>query len=84
MKEFVEVDEKGRLKREEEKIGVQKQEMRKKIRNIEERVGIRMIKRKKRYVQKKEEGERIMEKVGNEMEEIERGFEKIGEMRERN
>ncbi|SCD22941.1 LysR family transcriptional regulator [Brucella inopinata] len=80
---FVAVAETGSFTRAAAQLGVSQSALSQTIRNLEERVGIRLLNRTTRYVSPTEAGERLLAQVGPALTEIASGFAQIGELRER-
>ncbi|CUW43628.1 transcriptional regulator, LysR family [Brucella vulpis] len=80
---FVAVAETGSFTRAAAQLGVSQSALSQTIRNLEERVGIRLLNRTTRYVSPTEAGERLLAQVGPALAEIASGFSQIGELRER-
>lgn len=80
---FVTVAEEGSFTRAAARLGVSQSALSQTVRNLEERVGIRLLNRTTRNVSPTEAGERLLSEVAPALEQIERGFAQIGSLRER-
>jgi len=80
---FVAVAEEGSFTRASVRLGVSQSALSQTVRNLEERVGIRLLNRTTRNVAPTEAGERLLSSVAPALEEIERGFTRLGTLRDR-
>lgn len=80
---FVVVAEEGSFTRAAARLGVSQSALSQTVRNLEERVGIRLLNRTTRNVSPTEAGERLLAEVAPALEQIDRGFAQLGSLRER-
>ncbi|MFT4148651.1 MAG: LysR family transcriptional regulator [Paracoccaceae bacterium] len=80
---FVVVAEEGSFTRAAARLGVSQSALSQTVRNLEERVGIRLLNRTTRNVSPTEAGERLLAEVSPALEQIDRGFAQLGSLRER-
>lgn len=80
---FVIVAEEGSFTRAAARLGVSQSALSQTVRNLEERVGIRLLNRTTRNVSPTEAGERLLSEAAPALEQIDRGFGQIGSLRER-
>lgn len=80
---FVIVAEEGSFTRAAARLGVSQSALSQTVRNLEERVGIRLLNRTTRNVSPTEAGERLLSEVAPALEQIDRGFAQLGSLRER-
>lgn len=80
---FVTVAEEGSFTRAAARLGVSQSALSQTVRNLEERVGIRLLNRTTRNVSPTEAGERLLSEVAPALEQIDRGFAQLGSLRER-
>lgn len=80
---FVVVAEEGSFTRAAARLGVSQSALSQTVRNLEERVGIRLLNRTTRNVSPTEAGERLLSEVTPALEQIDRGFAQLGSLRER-
>lgn len=80
---FVAVAEEGSFTRAAARLGVSQSALSQTVRNLEERVGIRLLNRTTRNVSPTEAGERLLAEVAPALEQIDRGFAQLGSLRER-
>jgi DNA-binding transcriptional LysR family regulator len=80
---FVTVAREGSFTRAAARLGVSQSALSQTLRNLEERVGIRLLNRTTRNVSPTEAGERLLTHVTPALEEIERGFAQIGTLLDR-
>ncbi|MEA4837505.1 MAG: LysR family transcriptional regulator [Rhodospirillaceae bacterium] len=80
---FVVVAEEGSFTRAAARLGVSQSALSQTVRNLEERVGIRLLNRTTRNVSPTEAGERLLSDVTPALEQIDRGFAQLGSLRER-
>ncbi|MFT3966291.1 MAG: LysR family transcriptional regulator [Sphingobium sp.] len=79
---FVIVAEEGSFTRAAARLGVSQSALSQTVRNLEERVGIRLLNRTTRNVSPTEAGERLLSSVSPALEEIDRGFAQLGALRD--
>lgn len=80
---FVTVASEGSFTRAAARLGVSQSALSQTLRNLEERLGIRLLNRTTRNVSPTEAGERLLTHVTPALEEIERGFDQIGTLLDR-
>jgi DNA-binding transcriptional LysR family regulator len=80
---FVIVAEEGSFTRAAARLGVSQSALSQTVRNLEERVGIRLLNRTTRNVSPTEAGERLLSEVAPALEQIDHGFAQLGSLRER-
>lgn len=80
---FVAVAEEGSFTRAAARLGVSQSALSQTVRNLEDRVGIRLLNRTTRNVSPTEAGERLLSEVAPALEQIGRGFARLGSLRER-
>lgn len=80
---FVTVAEEGSFTRAAARLGVSQSALSQTVRNLEERVGIRLLNRTTRNVSPTEAGERLLSEVAPALEQIDRGFAQLGSLRDR-
>lgn len=80
---FVVVAEERSFTRAAARLGVSQSALSQTVRNLEERVGIRLLNRSTRNVSPTEAGERLLAEVAPAMEQIDRGFARLGSLLER-
>lgn len=80
---FVIVSEEGSFTRAAARLGVSQSALSQTVRNLEERVGIRLLNRTTRNVSPTEAGERLLSEVAPALEQIDRGFAQLGSLRDR-
>lgn len=80
---FVVVAEEGSFTRAAARLGVSQSALSQTVRNLEERVGIRLLNRTTRNVSPTEAGERLLSAVTPALEQIDRGLAQLGSLRER-
>ena len=80
---FVTVAGEGSFTRAAARLGVSQSALSQTVRNLEERVGIRLLNRTTRNVSPTEAGERLLLQVAPALEQIDRGFAQLGALRER-
>lgn len=80
---FVAIAEEGSFTRAAVRLGVSQSALSQTVRNLEERVGIRLLNRTTRNVAPTEAGERLLSSVAPALEEIKRGFTRLGTLRDR-
>ncbi len=80
---FVIVAEEGSFTRAAARLGVSQSALSQTVRNLEERIGIRLLNRTTRNVSPTEAGERLLSEVAPALEQIDRGFAQLGSLRER-
>ncbi|HMN70475.1 MAG TPA: LysR family transcriptional regulator [Rhodoblastus sp.] len=80
---FVMVAEEGSFTRAAARLGVSQSALSQTVRNLEERVGIRLLNRTTRNVSPTEAGERLLSDAAPALEQIDRGFARIGLLRDR-
>ncbi len=80
---FVAVAEEGSFTRAAARLGVSQSALSQTVRNLEERLGIRLFNRTTRNVSPTEAGERLLSEVAPALEQIDRGFSQLGSLRER-
>jgi len=80
---FVVVAQEGSFTRAAARLGVSQSALSQTVRNLEERVGIRLLNRTTRNVSPTEAGDRLLSSVSPALEEIDRGFSQLGALRDR-
>lgn len=80
---FVVVAEEGSFTRAAARLGVSQSALSQTVRNLEERVGIRLLNRTTRNVSPTEAGQRLLSEAAPALEQIDRGFAQLGSLRER-
>ncbi len=80
---FVTVAEEGSFTRAAARLGVSQSALSQTVRNLEERVGIRLLNRTTRNVSPTEAGERLLAQIEPALEQIEQGFAQLSSLRER-
>lgn len=80
---FVVVAEEGSFTRAAARLGVSQSALSQTVRNLEERVGIRLLNRTTRNVSPTEAGQRLLSQAAPALAQIERGFAQLGSLRER-
>jgi len=80
---FVTVAEERSFTRAAARLGVSQSALSQTLRNLEERVGIRLLNRTTRNVSPTEAGERLLSEVAPALEQIGRGFAQLGSLRDR-
>ena len=80
---LVVVAEEGSFTRAAARLGVSQSALSQTVRNLEARVGIRLLNRTTRHVSPTEAGERLLAEVMPALEQIDRGFARLGSLLER-
>ncbi len=80
---FVTVAEEGSFTRAAARLGVSQSALSQTVRNLEERIGIRLLNRTTRNVSPTEAGERLLAEATPALEQINRGFARLGSLRDR-
>ncbi|MFT4012348.1 MAG: LysR family transcriptional regulator [Paracoccus sp. (in: a-proteobacteria)] len=80
---FVTVAQEGSFTRAAARLGVSQSALSQTVRNLEGRVGIRLLNRTTRNVSPTEAGERLLSEVAPALEQIDRGFAGLGSLRDR-
>lgn len=83
LKAFVTVAGEGSFTRAAARLGISQSALSQSVRNLEERIGIRLLNRTTRNVSPTEAGERLLAEVVPALEQIDRGFTQLGSLRDR-
>lgn len=83
LKAFVTVAAEGSFTRAAARLGVSQSALSQTLRNLEERVGIRLLNRTTRHVSPTEAGQRLLAQVAPALAQIDRGLAQLGSLRER-